>query len=89
VSLTVIFGHLAAYSRLSFAHRFGVRLDRLGRTFRFAHATIDALVGMDDEHVLASIEAVDRANLHAVHILALDAVLGDDVGHDIALVTYT
>jgi len=44
---------------------------------------------MDDKHVLTRVEAVDRADLHAVHILALDAVLGDDVGHDIALVTYT
>jgi hypothetical protein len=44
---------------------------------------------MNDEHVLAGVEAVDRADLHAVHILALYAVLGDDVGHDFALVTYT
>jgi hypothetical protein len=36
---------------------------------------------MNDEHVLAFIEAVDRADLDAVHILALDAILGDDIGH--------
>jgi hypothetical protein len=36
---------------------------------------------MDDEHVLAFIEAVDRAHLDAVHVFAFDAVLGDDVGH--------
>jgi hypothetical protein len=36
---------------------------------------------MDDEHVLALVEAVHRADLDAIHILALDAVLGDDVGH--------
>jgi len=40
---------------------------------------------MDDEHVLAGVEAVDQANLYAVHILALDTVLGDDVGHDLTL----
>jgi hypothetical protein len=59
----------------------GIRLDGFGRAFGFAHAAVDAFIGMDDEHVLAFIEAVHRAHFHAVHILALDAVLGDDVGH--------
>jgi hypothetical protein len=36
---------------------------------------------MDDEHVLALVEAIDRADLDAVHVLALDAVFGDDVSH--------
>jgi hypothetical protein len=36
---------------------------------------------MDDEHVVAFIEAVDRTYLDAVHVLALDAVFIDDVGH--------
>jgi hypothetical protein len=36
---------------------------------------------MDDEHVLAFIEAVDRTYLHTVHQLALDATFIDDVGH--------
>jgi hypothetical protein len=36
---------------------------------------------MDDAHVLALIEAVDRTHLHAVGVLALDAILGDDEGH--------
>ena len=49
--------------------------------FGLAHAAIDALIGMDDEHVLALVEAVDRADLHAIHVLALDAVVGDDEGH--------
>ena len=34
-------------------------------------AAIDALVRMDDEEVLALIEAVDRADLDAVHVLSL------------------
>src|SRR3984957_8847094 len=46
--------------------RFSVRLDCFGRAFRFAHAAIDALVRMDDEHILALVEAVDRAHLHAI-----------------------
>ena len=59
----------------------GVRLDRLDRAFRLAHTTINAFVGMDDEHVLAFIEAVDRTYLYTVHQLALDATFIDDVGH--------
>jgi hypothetical protein len=38
---------------------------------------------MDDEHVLALVEAIDGANLDAIHVFAADAVLGDDVGHDL------
>src|SRR5579885_1066180 len=58
-----------------------VRDDRLDRAFRLAHPAIDAFVGMDDEHVLAFIEAVHRTHLDAVHVLALDATFGDDIGH--------
>jgi len=58
-----------------------VRHDRLDRTLRLAYATIDALVRMDDQHVLADIEAVDRAHLNAVHVLATNARLCDHVGH--------
>src|SRR3546814_16464066 len=42
---------------------------------------LDALVGMDHQHVLADIETVDRADLDAVHVFALDAGFGHDVGH--------
>ncbi len=35
---------------------------------------------MDDEHVLALVEAVDRTYLDTVHVLALDTALVDDVG---------
>src|SRR3954469_8966637 len=59
----------------------GVGNDRVGRTLGLAYPAVDALVGMDDQHVVALVEAVDRADLHAVHVFALDAVFGDDVGH--------
>ena len=61
--------------------RLGIRLDRLGRAFGLADAAVDALVGVNDEHVIAFIEAVDRANLDAVHVFALNAIVRDDVGH--------
>jgi hypothetical protein len=36
---------------------------------------------MDDEHILALVEAVHRTDFDAIHVLALDAVVVDDVGH--------
>src|SRR5262249_20235741 len=59
----------------------GIGLDGVDRALRFAHPAVDALVGVDDEHVGALIETVDRADLHAVGEFALDAVFVDDVGH--------
>src|SRR6266850_144627 len=63
--------------------RLAVRVgkDRLGRALGLADPAVDALVGVDHQHVLALVEAVDGADLDAVHVLALDAVFGDDVGH--------
>jgi len=46
------------------------------------HTAVDAFVRMNDEHVRALIEAIDRAHLHAICVLALDTILGDDVGHE-------
>ena len=64
-----------------FESAFGVRKNCFCRTFRFAHAAIDALIRVDDEHILAFIEAVDRADFYAIHIFAFDAGISDDVGH--------
>src|SRR5438045_9068431 len=47
--------------------RFGVRLDRFNRTFRLAYPTIDAFVGMNDEHVFAFVKAINGAHLDAIH----------------------
>jgi hypothetical protein len=60
----------------------GVGLDGFDRTLGLTHAAVDALVRVDDEHVGAFIEAVDGANLDAIGVLALDAVLDDHIGHD-------
>ena len=61
--------------------RRGVGLDRFGWAFGLADAAIDALVGIDDEHVLAFIEAVHGAHFDAVHVFAFDTGFGDDKGH--------
>ena len=62
-----------------FKSRFGISLDGIDRAFRFANATVDAFVRMDDEHVLALVEAVHGAHLDAVHSFAANAAIVDDV----------
>ena len=59
---------------------FGISLDGIDGTFRFANATVDAFVRMDDEHILALVEAVHGAHSDAVHGFAANAALVDDVG---------
>ncbi len=61
--------------------RFCVRFDGFRRAFRFTDPTVDAFVRVNDEHILAFIEAIDRANFNAVHIFAFDTVVGDEIGH--------
>jgi hypothetical protein len=36
---------------------------------------------MDHQHVLALVEAIDGANFHAIHKLAADTIVVDDVSH--------
>src|ERR1700692_1177441 len=67
--------------------RLRVRLDGFGRAFRFAHAAIDALVRMNDEHIFAFVKAIDGAYLDAIQILALYAVFHDHVGHTYILMS--
>ena len=55
--------------------------DRLDRADRLAGTAVDALVGVDVEHPLALVDAVDRALVDAGPVLQVDARLGDDVGH--------
>src|SRR5882762_4804491 len=64
-----------------FGDGLAVRHDRLGGAFRFANAAIDAFIRVDDQHVLAFVEAIHRANFDAIHVLALDAGFGDDISH--------
>src|SRR5207249_3012727 len=58
-----------------------VRDDGVRRALGLAHAAVDAFVGVDHQHVVALVEAVHGADLHAIHVFALDAIFGDDVGH--------
>src|SRR3954466_8902667 len=55
--------------------------DRLDRACGHAQRAVDALGGIDHQHVRPLTEAVDRTHVDAVGVLALDARLGYDVSH--------
>ena len=55
--------------------------DRLDRAFRLACAAIDAFLGVDHQHAIGLVDAVDRTDLNAGSVLHVDAGLGDDVRH--------
>ena len=59
--------------------------DRRGRALGHAQAAVDARVRIDDEKIHALMEAVHRANRHAVGELAGHARLGNDMGHGYVL----
>ena len=79
--MIVIFGQVSAYSAFNLS-QFALGQDCLCRTFRLAYAAVDALVGMDDQHVVALVETIDGAHFDAIHIFALDAIVSDHIGHD-------
>jgi len=82
--LTAIFGQICRVFRIQrqpfLEPRLGVRLDRVDRAFRHADPAIDAFVRVDDEHVLALVEAVHGAHVDAVHDFAANTTLVDDEG---------
>jgi hypothetical protein len=61
--------------------RLRVGLNGVDRALRLADAAINAFVRVDDEHILAFIETIDRAHLDTIGVLALDALIVDDVSH--------
>ncbi len=50
--------------------------------FRDASFAVDALFGVDVEHLFALIKALDRANNYAIGVSATNTGLGNNVGHD-------
>jgi hypothetical protein len=51
--------------------RCAIGQDGLGGTFGFTYAAVDALVGMDHQHVVPLVETIDRAHFDAIHVLHL------------------
>jgi hypothetical protein len=56
-----------------------ISLDGIDGTLRLANATVDTFVRMDDEHILALVEAVHGAHCNAVHGFAANTAIVDDV----------
>src|SRR6516164_942267 len=82
--LTVIFGQIFAYCAFNDSHFSSpgsVSALIASTGFRLANTAIDALLRVDDEHVLALVETIHWAHLDAVHCFATNAVIVDDVGH--------
>jgi hypothetical protein len=55
--------------------------NRLHGTFRDACFTVDALLGVDVQHLFTFVKALDWANDNAICISAADAGLSNNVGH--------
>jgi hypothetical protein len=62
--------------------RFAIGQDGLRGAFRFTYAAVDALVGMDHQHIVPLVETIDRAHFDAIHVFAFYAIVGDHIGHD-------
>ena len=62
--------------------------DGLVWALRLTNTAVDALVGVNDEHVLTLVKAVYGTDFYAVHVFAFDTVVGDEIGHgDVLYVT--
>ena len=79
-----VFSALTAVQLVEVRREIVRRVDRLDRAGRLARAAVDALVRVDEEHVVVAVEAVHRTDLDAVGEAAVLAVLGDDVRHGVS-----
>jgi hypothetical protein len=60
-------------------------IDRLDRTYRLTRTTIDTLIGLDVEHPLALIYAIDRTLLDTGLVFDVDTWFCDDVCHEVLI----
>jgi cytochrome c oxidase subunit 1 len=54
----------------------------LDRALRHAGAAVDAGVGIDVEHLVVAVEAIDRADRDTIGVAAAPAIVGDHERHD-------
>src|SRR5581483_465973 len=71
-----------AYELLPLLRQSVRRKDRLDGALRFACTAIDTFLRIDNQHSIANVDAVHRADVDARLVLDVDAGLGDHVGHD-------
>ena len=63
--------------------RLGVGANCICGAFRLAHTTVDTLIWMNNEHILAFIEAIHGANFDTVCVFARNTGVVDNIGHRI------
>jgi hypothetical protein len=68
---------------LKLVGQLSIVVNGLHGTLRYASTAVDALLGIDVEHVFVGVKAVDGAHRHTVGEAALAAVVGNDEGHEI------
>ena len=61
--------------------RFGIGFYGICGAFGLANTAINALIGVDDQHVFTLVETIHGTDFNAVHVFAFDAVFSDNVGH--------
>jgi hypothetical protein len=61
-----------------------LHMDGINRAFGHAYRAVYAFVGIDDEEIRSGMETVDRANVDAIGVAALDAGLGHHVCHAVS-----
>lgn len=71
-----------------FRLRINVRHDGFNRTFRLTDAAIDTFIRVDDERVFAFVEAVYRADFHAIGVLTGNADVGHYKGHGVSIANF-
>ena len=76
-NLSILAVHFDPFGRASL----GIWQDRLCRALGLANTAVDTFVGVDDEHILAFVKAVDGTDLDAVSVFAFNASVIDDVSH--------
>lgn len=79
------FGGVFAVELHPFKQVLGFRQNGFRRAFRLADATVDAFIRIDDEHILALVETVHRADFDAVGVFAFDTGFGNDKSHDLSI----
>jgi len=60
---------------------FGIGLNGIDGALWLAYTAVDTFIRMDNQEVLAFVEAIYRANFDTIHVFALHAGVGHDVGH--------
>jgi hypothetical protein len=79
------FFHVHGDIRMPFFGNIVLMEDRFYGTFRNAGFAVDAFIGIDEQHGLIFVEALDGTNDHAIGVFAVITWFADDVRHALLL----